>query len=121
MLLNRPRPIQMERQLRIHRLLRPLLLERNRRLEHIFLRQIQLDPTRRRRSEHVAFLGDGLGEEFGHAVELGLDAVEAFGDGDGVVLRSFWSQRFCFFGEDDLARKTGIDNENGACCSRKMF
>lgn len=75
----------MKRHLGIHRLLRPLLLERNRRLEHISLRQIELDPIRRRGSEQVAFLGDGLGEHFGHAVELGFDAVEAFGDGDGVV------------------------------------
>lgn len=83
--LNQPGPVQMERHLRIHRLLRTLLLERNRALEDILLRQIDLNPTRRRRSEHIALLGDGFGEEFGHAVELGLDAVEAFGDGDRVV------------------------------------
>ncbi len=35
--------------------------------------------------EHVAFLGGGFGKEFGHAVELGADAVEAFGYADGVV------------------------------------
>ena len=87
MSLNQPRPIQMERHLGIHRLYRPLLLERNRRLEHVLLSQIDLDPVRRRRSEHVAGLGGGFGEEFGHAVELGFDAVEAFGDGDGVVWR----------------------------------
>lgn len=85
MLHNQPLPIQMKRHFRIHRLLRPLRLERDRRLEDILLRQVDLDPTRRRRSEHVARLGDGFGEEFGHAVELGFDAVEAPGDGDGVV------------------------------------
>lgn len=83
--LNQPLPIQMKRQLRIHRLLRPLLLERDERLEDIFLRQIELDLIRGRGGEQVACLGDGFGEKFGHAVELGFDAVEALGDGDGVV------------------------------------
>lgn len=85
MLLNQPTPIQMKCHLGIDRLHRPLLLERNRRLENIFLREIQLDPTRRRRSHQVACLSHGLGEEFGHAIELRLDAVEALGDGDRVV------------------------------------
>lgn len=85
MLLNQPGPVQMERHLGVHRLLGPLFLERNRRLENVALRQIDLDPVRRGRSEQVAFLGHGLGEDFGHAVELGLDTVEAFGDGDRVV------------------------------------
>ena len=85
MLLNQPAPIQMKRHLRIDRLHRPLLLERNRRLENVFLREIQLDPTRRRRGEQIAFLGRRLGEEFGHAIELGFDAVETLGDGDRVV------------------------------------
>ena len=75
----------MKRHLRIHRLLRPLGLERDRRLEHVPLRQVELEPIRRRRREQVALLRDGLGEEFGHAVELRPDAVEALGDGDGVV------------------------------------
>ena len=35
--------------------------------------------------EYVPFLGHGFGKEFGHAVELGADAVEALGDADGVV------------------------------------
>ena len=85
MLLNQPGPVQMKCHLGIHRLLGALLLERDWRLENVSLRQIDLDPVRRRGSEQVAFLGHGLGEEFGHAIELGLDAVEAFGDGDGFV------------------------------------
>ena len=75
----------MERHFGIHRLHRPLLLERNRRLEHIFLRQIKLNLARGRRSEQIACLSYGFSEELGHAVELGFDAIEAFGDGDGVV------------------------------------
>ena len=85
MLLNQPAPIQMKRHLRIDRLHSPLLLERDRRLENVFLREIQFNPTRRRRGEQIAFLSRGLGEELGHAIELGLDAVEALGDGDWVV------------------------------------
>ena len=85
--LNQNLSIQMKRHLRINRLLLSLLLERNRRLEHIILGQVEFDPIRRRRrrSEHVACFGDGLGKEFGHAIELGFDTVEASSDGNGIV------------------------------------
>lgn len=83
--LNQSLPIKMKRHLRIHRLHRPLLLKRNRRLEHVFLRQVEFDLGRRRRSEQVARLGRRFGKEFRHAVELGFDAIKTFGDGDGVV------------------------------------
>lgn len=49
------------------------------------LSQIDGDGVRGRVCEDIAFLGDGVGEEFRHAVELRPDAVETFGDGDGVV------------------------------------
>ena len=43
--LNQPCPIQMERYFGIHRLDSPLLLKRNWRLEHIFLRQVEFNPA----------------------------------------------------------------------------
>ena len=73
--LNQPCPVQMERHFGVHRLHRSLFLERNWRLEHIFLRQIKLNPACGRRSEHVAFLSHGFSEELGHAIELGFDAI----------------------------------------------
>ena len=65
----------MERHLGIDRLLRSLFLEGNHRFEDVFLRQVELDPARCGRSEHVALLSHGFSEELGHAVELGLDAI----------------------------------------------
>lgn len=85
MLHNQRVLIQRQRDLAIDRLLRALLLERDRGLEDVVLRQVEHDLAVRGGGEHGAFLGDGFGEEFGHAVELGADAVEAVGYGDGVV------------------------------------
>lgn len=73
--LNQSCTVQVKRHFGIDRFLRSLLLEGNDRLEDVSLRQIELDPTRCGRSEHVALLGHGFSEELGHAVELRLDAI----------------------------------------------
>ena len=85
MLLYQSLLVEVERQFAVHSLRRALALERDRRLEDVVLHQVQLEGLRCRVSEDVALLGRRLGEEFRHAVELRLDAVEAAGDGDGVV------------------------------------
>jgi len=83
--LNQPLPIQVQRDLRINRLLHPLLFQRNRALEHVMLGEIEGEFAIGAFGEEGAGCGGGGGEEFGHAVELGADAVEAGGYADGVV------------------------------------
>ncbi len=49
------------------------------------LREIERKGIGRCIGQDIAFLGYGFGEEFWHAVELGLYVIKAFGDADGVV------------------------------------
>ena len=83
--LNQPTLPQRQRHLRIDRLLRPTALERNRAFENVMLGEVELYLGGRGGGEEVALLGGGFGEEAGHAIELGADAVEAAGYADGVV------------------------------------
>ena len=49
------------------------------------LGQVDGNGIRCRLCKNITLLGNGLGEELGHAVELRFYAVQALGDGDRVV------------------------------------
>lgn len=67
----------------------------------------------------MTFLGDGLGKDLGHAIELRLDALNALGDTNWIVEDGcFEVMRIGFLSRLELIKQKDVINKTLFICSR---